>query len=58
MAAVPAELIDACHLVGPADRIKERLTRWKEADRRGEVGSMLIGTQQKEAIELIAGEML
>ena len=58
MAAVPAELIDACHLVGPADRIKERLQRWKAADSRGEVGSMLIGTQQKEAIELIAGEML
>jgi F420-dependent oxidoreductase-like protein len=58
MAAVPAELIDACHLVGPADRIRERLSRWKEAGKRGEVGSMLIGTQQKEAIELLASEML
>ncbi len=58
MAAVPAELIDACHLVGPAGRIKERLARWKEAGSKGQVGSMLLGCQQPEALELIAGEML
>ena len=39
MAAVPAELIDACHLIGPADRIRDRLQRWKEAGDRGEVGT-------------------
>ena len=58
MAAVPAELIDACHLVGPAERIRERAQRWKEAGQRGEVGSMLIGSGQKEAIELMADIML
>ncbi len=58
MAAVPAELIDACHLVGPADRIKERLARWKTASGQGHVGSMLLGCQQPEALELIAGELL
>lgn len=58
MAAVPAELIDACHLVGPAERIKERLGRWKQAGGKGHVGSMLIGTQNPEALELIASEML
>ncbi len=58
MAAVPAELIDACHLVGPAERIKERLGRWKQAGGKGQVGSMLIGTQNPEALELIASEML
>lgn len=57
-AAVPAELIDACHLVGPADRIKDRLARWKTAAGSGHVGSMLLGCQQPEALELIAGEML
>ena len=57
-AAVPAELIDACHLVGPADRIKDRLQRWKEAGGKGHVGTMLLGAQQPEALELIAGEML
>ena len=58
MAAVPAELIDACHLVGPAERIKERLERWKQADANGHVSSMLLGCQQPEALEVIAGEML
>ena len=57
-AAVPAELIDACHLVGPAERIKERLPRWKAAGNKGHVASMLIGSQQPEALELIASEML
>lgn len=58
MAAVPDELVDAVHLVGPAGRIKERLQVWKEAAANGHVGSMLIGAGQKEALELIAGEML
>ena len=53
MAAVPAELIDACHLVGPADRIRERLKRWKEAEKRGEVSSLMIGCQQPEALALV-----
>jgi F420-dependent oxidoreductase-like protein len=57
-AAVPAELIDAVHLVGPADRIRERLSRWKEAGSNGHVGAMLIGAQQPEALSLIAEEML
>ena len=57
-AAVPAELIDACHLVGPADRIKDRLQRWKKAGSVGQVASMLLGTQHNEALELIAGEIL
>jgi alkanesulfonate monooxygenase SsuD/methylene tetrahydromethanopterin reductase-like flavin-dependent oxidoreductase (luciferase family) len=57
-AAVPSELIDACHLVGPAGRIKERLDRWKAAASNGHVGAMLLGCQQPEALEMIAGEML
>ncbi len=58
MAAVPAELIDACHLVGPAERIRERLGRWKEAGSKGHVSSMLIGGASPEALELLAEEML
>ena len=58
MAAVPAELIDACHLVGPAERIKERLQRWKTAGSKGHVSSMLIGAADPAALELIAQEML
>lgn len=58
MAAVPDKLVDKVHLVGPAERIKERLQVWKEAGKKGHVGSMLIGSGQTEALELIAGEML
>ncbi len=58
MAAVPAELIDACHLVGPADRIKDRLQRWQQAGSRGHVGSMLLGSQQPEALQLVAETVL
>ncbi len=58
MAAVPDELVDEVHLIGPAERIKERLKAWKEAGTKGHVGSMLIGAGQPEALELIASEML
>ena len=58
MAAVPAELIDACHLVGPADRIKDRLQRWTQAGSSGHVSNMLLGCQQPEALELIAETVL
>lgn len=58
MAAVPDELVDAVHLVGPKERIKERLQVWKEAGKNGHVGSMMIGGGQPEALELIASEML
>ncbi|MGI9326937.1 MAG: LLM class F420-dependent oxidoreductase [Pseudomonadales bacterium] len=58
MAAVPAELIDACHLVGPKDRIKERIQRWTGAGKQGHVSSMLIGAAQPEALEVIAEAVL
>lgn len=57
-ALVPEALIDAVHLVGPAERIKERLQRWKAAGKRGEVGTMIIGGGNPKALEVIAGEML
>jgi hypothetical protein len=58
MAAVPEELIDACHLVGPAARIKDRAQRWSAAAKKGHVGSMLIGSGQPKALELMAEIML
>jgi len=57
-AAVPDELVDAVHLVGPKERIRERLQAWKAAAAKGHVGSMLIGSGQTEALEFIASEML
>ena len=58
MAAVPKELIDACALVGPAERIRERLARWKTAGNRGQVSSMLLGCQDPAALQVVAEEML
>lgn len=57
-AAVPDELVDACHLVGPKDRIRERLQAWKQAGKQGWVHTMSIGTAQPEALELLAEELL
>jgi F420-dependent oxidoreductase-like protein len=56
--AVPDELVDACHLVGPKDRIRDRLQAWKEASNRNWVHTMNIGTSQVEALELLAEELL
>ena len=57
-AAVPDALVDAVHLVGPADRIRDRLQAWKEAGKKGHVHTMSIGTPQPEALELLANELL
>jgi alkanesulfonate monooxygenase SsuD/methylene tetrahydromethanopterin reductase-like flavin-dependent oxidoreductase (luciferase family) len=56
--AVPDELVDACHLVGPADRIRERLQAWKAAGAKKWVHTMNIGARQPEALELVAEELL
>jgi alkanesulfonate monooxygenase SsuD/methylene tetrahydromethanopterin reductase-like flavin-dependent oxidoreductase (luciferase family) len=58
MAAVPIELMDACHLVGPPDRIRDRLQRWIDAGKQGHVSSMLLGCQQPEALALVAETVL
>ncbi len=57
-AAVPDELVDAVHLVGPKDRIRDRLKAWREAGRKGWVHTMQIASPQPEALELLAEELL
>ena len=57
-ALVPNELLDEVSLIGPRKRIIERLGPWKEAGKRGEVGSMLLGVQDPVVLELLANEML
>jgi F420-dependent oxidoreductase-like protein len=58
VAAVPDELIDAVHLVGSEGKIRDRLQAWKEAGLRREVGTMLIGGMQPEALDILAEELL
>lgn len=57
-AAVPDELVDACNLVGPADRIRERAKIWKDAGNKGHVHTMLLADASVEAVELMAEVML
>jgi F420-dependent oxidoreductase-like protein len=57
-AAVPDELVDACALVGPKERIRDRLQAWKQAGSKGHVHSMLIGGGQPELLQLLAEEVL
>ena len=57
-ALVPNTLLDEVALVGPHDRIIERLASWKAAGRRGEVGSMLLGVHDPAILELLARELL
>ena len=38
MAAVPDSLVDEIALVGPPDRVRDRLSAWKEAGKKGPCG--------------------
>jgi len=55
---VPDQLVDDCALVGPAERIRERLAVWKEAGRSGQIGSMLVGGASIDALRVLAEELL
>jgi F420-dependent oxidoreductase-like protein len=50
IAAVPDALVDALHLVGPKERIRDRFQVWKQS----KVGTLIVGAQQPEAIRLMA----
>jgi len=50
IAAVPDALVDALHLVGTPDRIRDRFAAWKSLP----IGTLIVGTQQPEAVRLIA----
>ena len=53
-AAVPDALIDETALVGPPERIKDRLQAWKAAAKDNSVGTMLLGGGNVEALRVIA----
>ena len=58
IAAIPDALCDAVSLLGSADRIRDRLGRWKVAAAKHHVSTMLIGGASRETLRLIADEML
>ena len=49
-AAVPDELVDEVALVGPKERIADRLDQWRESG----ITTMILGTGQPEALQLMA----
>ncbi len=53
-AAVPDALVDELCLVGPADRIKDRVKTWKAASDANAVGAILLGGASLEAMRVIA----
>jgi len=57
-AAVPDALVDDIALVGPADRIRDRLQAWKQAGAKRHVGSLLAGTGDVNALRVLAEEIL
>ena len=50
MAAVPNELIDSIALLGPKERIRDRLEAWKASP----VRTLLVGAAQPEALRVLA----
>jgi alkanesulfonate monooxygenase SsuD/methylene tetrahydromethanopterin reductase-like flavin-dependent oxidoreductase (luciferase family) len=54
IAAVPDELVDAVSLVGPKERIRERLDAWRHTP----ITTLLVGSPQPEALETLAELLL
>ena len=50
IAAVPDELVDAVALVGPKERIADRLAAWRETP----VTTLVVGSPQPEALQVLA----
>jgi len=50
MAAVPDALVDEVSLIGPKERIRDRLAAWKSSP----VGTLCLGTGQIEAVRAVA----
>jgi F420-dependent oxidoreductase-like protein len=53
-AAVPDRLIDEICLLGPPERIKDRLQVWKELAKDGRVGTMILTGANIEALRVVA----
>lgn len=48
--AVPDEMVDALHLIGPKERIRDRFAAWKESN----VGTMIVGANDIETLRFVA----
>jgi len=57
-AAVPDSLVDETALVGPPERIKDRLQAWKAASKDHSIGTMLLGGADVAALRVCAEAVL
>ncbi len=59
-AAIPDALVDGCALVGPPAHMRDQLQRWREAGRRGQVGTLIaaVFSGGAAALRLLAEELL
>jgi F420-dependent oxidoreductase-like protein len=57
-AAVPDQLVDDVALVGPKERIRDRLQAWIAAGKDHRVGTMILASLQPDALEVIAETVL
>jgi F420-dependent oxidoreductase-like protein len=57
-AAVPDALVDEIALVGPADRIRDRLQAWQAVARDGKVGTLVLAGATPEALRVVAEAVL
>ena len=57
-AAVPDRLIDEISLIGPPERIRERLQPWKETARDGRVGTLVLVNADVNALRVVAEAVL
>src|SRR5262249_49795832 len=57
-AAVPDQLIDEISLIGPPERIKDRLQAWQAVAKRGWVGSLVLAGADTAATRVVAEAVL
>lgn len=57
-AAIPDALIDEICLIGPAERIRDRLAAWKQAARDHHVRTMVLKTGDRELMRVVAETVL
>jgi len=57
-AAVPDALIDEISLVGPKDRVRDRLQAWKELGKDHRISSLVLNGATSEALRIVAEAML
>jgi hypothetical protein len=55
---VPDALIDETSLIGPQERIRDRLEAWKEVAKERRVGTLLLAGATSEALRIVAEAIL